>query len=832
MQVKIKPNINPLQVRFVIVAAAVIAVLVLVTNLFVKDPPAGDFGARIKAAQAADDDRELVAIYEQMLAGDRHKIDYHFHYVNAVGELPRQHDDENDMKGHPDPKVGEVKKKYLDWTKSADPAERDIAFYCLGLMASLDKQFDEALRNYEKVQNRSLKYLNNSSGYATLRRETGKPSTDPACEAKAASFFGREIELGGNLAGATHNLTALHLKHRRFAEVGKIAGDPRLREFVGGQARRLVSIDKGEWTAYARALLAAGIIDHFNLIAFVGALAGALAWYHYFRRIDIFEPEKHHYLLLTLLGGALCGPVAVGCYDAMDYFGYFMPGTWWGDFIYCVCGIGFVEELAKLIPFLLVIGLTRECNESIDYIIYASMAALGFATAENIMYIDNYGSHIVLARSTISATLHMFDVSIVAYGIILARYRKWGGYRRNIVLFFMLAALAHGVFDYPLISEALPLEAKMVVLPIVVLFFAWFGLMISNALGQSCFYDEKRGAELSRLGVHLAYGLLGVACIEFVLLSIQSGPVLAQRAGARGMIVFIPALYFLCVGLARIKTGKGHWRGLDGICELPAENRGERAILSREPTAEARAESIDPATEGAILTRKTFYRTAWPLIVMLVVVFMFPIVMIGCHFLDGVDRYLKCIAVYSIIFLGTLGVVATVSERRVKTSIARGVAEKVVARRPNRIVQPGDTNALFVELVPRKNWGGGLECARDVGFLAISPENELLFEGGRERWIIPAESIASISVAPNRPVRNPKRVYCVLKCRFAGGDRELPLRIRINDGIFDNLQKREPEDHLANHLVGAMLELFPGDAALFGTAKTVMTAMKQEFYGE
>ncbi|MEN6626719.1 MAG: PrsW family intramembrane metalloprotease [Candidatus Sumerlaeia bacterium] len=832
MQVKNKPNINPLQVRFVIVAAAVIAALVLVTNLFVKDPPAGDFDARIKAAQAADDDRELVAIYEQMLAGDRHKIDYHFHYVNAVGELPRQHDDENDMKGHPDPKVDEVKKKYLDWTKSADPAERDIAFYCLGLMASLDKQFDEALRNYEKVRNRSLKYLNNSSGYATLRRETGKPSTDPACEAKAASFFGREIEQGGNLAGATHNLTELHLKHRRFAEVGKIAGDPRLREFVGGQARRLVSIDNGEWAAYARALLCAGIIDHFNLIAFVGALAGALAWYHYFRRIDIFEPEKHRYLLLTLFGGALCGPVAVGCYDAMDYFGYFMPGTWWGDFIYCVCGIGFVEELAKLIPFLLVISLTRECNESIDYIIYASMAALGFATAENVMYIDNYGSHIVLARSTISATLHMFDVSIVAYGIILARYRKWGGYWRNIVLFFMLAALAHGVFDYPLVSEALPVEARMVVLPIVVLFFAWFGLMISNALGQSCFYDEKRGAELSRLGVHLAYGLLGVACIEFVLLSIQSGPVLAQRAGARGMIVFVPALYFLCVGLARIKTGKGHWRGLDGICELPAENGGERVILSREPTAEARAEQLDPTADGTVLNRKTFYKMAWPMIVMFVVLFLFPVAMACGYACDSVDRLMACLGIYFCVFFIAMTVVAKVSERMIKMSVARRVAEKVIAGRPGRIVHPGDPDALFVEFVSRENWLKGGERAVDVGFLAISPESELLFEGGRERWIIPAESIASISIAPNRPVRNPKRVYCVLKCRFAGGDRELPLRIRINDGIFDNPQKREPEDHLANHLVGAMLELFPGDAGLFGTAKKVMGAMKQEFYGE
>ena len=50
-----------------------------------------------------------------------------------------------------------------------------------------------------------------------------------------------------------------------------------------------------------------------------------------------------------------------------------------GLITYAILGIGLIEELAKMIPFVLVIIHLKSFNEPIDGLIYASFIALGFA---------------------------------------------------------------------------------------------------------------------------------------------------------------------------------------------------------------------------------------------------------------------------------------------------------------------------------------------------------------------------------------------------------------------------------------------------------------------
>ena len=53
-----------------------------------------------------------------------------------------------------------------------------------------------------------------------------------------------------------------------------------------------------------------------------------------------------------------------------------------GFFAYAVLVIGVIEELAKMIPFLLFVINFKEFDEPIDGIIYGSFIALGFAAVE------------------------------------------------------------------------------------------------------------------------------------------------------------------------------------------------------------------------------------------------------------------------------------------------------------------------------------------------------------------------------------------------------------------------------------------------------------------
>jgi len=66
--------------------------------------------------------------------------------------------------------------------------------------------------------------------------------------------------------------------------------------------------------------------------------------------------------------------------------------------------------------------------------------------------------------------------------------------------------------------------------------------------------------------------------------------------------------------------------------------------------------------------------------------------------------------------------------------------------RANPAVDLHNPELAFVDIVPRINWGKQmLENATDIGFLEMSESKRaLLFEGDRERYFIPVESILEV----------------------------------------------------------------------------------------
>jgi hypothetical protein len=78
----------------------------------------------------------------------------------------------------------------------------------------------------------------------------------------------------------------------------------------------------------------------------------------------------------------------------------------------------------------------------------------------------------------------------------------------------------------------------------------------------------------------------------------------------------------------------------------------------------------------------------------------------------------------------------------------RQLAATTISRRIAPFVDPRDSESAFVEIVPRAHWGTVmLDTATEVEFLYVDVENrELLFEGNRERWRMPAQAITSCEV--------------------------------------------------------------------------------------
>lgn len=181
-------------------------------------------------------------------------------------------------------------------------------------------------------------------------------------------------------------------------------------------------------------------------------------WLAYLRRLDIFEPEKWNFPPITFMLSCICaGPLCRLIYRSMELSGldFFSYDSWVGQFLYCVFIIGGTEELCKALPVLFILVLfKRAINEPYDYILYGSVAALGFAFIENISYIFFSRFASVGARALYAAVAHMAFSSIFCYGLMLWRFQltRMKGFV-ILPLSFFLAMAAHGFYDFWLMSE-------------------------------------------------------------------------------------------------------------------------------------------------------------------------------------------------------------------------------------------------------------------------------------------------------------------------------------------------------------------------------------------
>ena len=129
------------------------------------------------------------------------------------------------------------------------------------------------------------------------------------------------------------------------------------------------------------------------LVHLLPVILPVLFWagYHYHKDRHLPEPVSH--LALAFLLGVGSFYLGMYMYRALDfvnlrYDAYLLAETSLpGLFAYAILVIGVIEELAKMIPFLLVVIHFKEFDEPIDGIIYGSFIALGFAAVENIQYL-------------------------------------------------------------------------------------------------------------------------------------------------------------------------------------------------------------------------------------------------------------------------------------------------------------------------------------------------------------------------------------------------------------------------------------------------------------
>lgn len=206
-----------------------------------------------------------------------------------------------------------------------------------------------------------------------------------------------------------------------------------------------------------------------NLIALIAlAFAPALYLGIVIYGKDKYDREPKFVLLLAFVLGALSIiPAIIGellLAKPLDHeeFGIFNVA------ISAFIGVGLVEELCKFAVLRLHAYRLKVFNEPFDGIIYATFVGLGFATAENVMYVLQGGWSVGVLRMFTAVPGHYAFAVIMGYYVGKAKFEPEKRLLRLTQGVFY-ATLLHGLYDFFALQKDYP---ALVLLVLGVLFMA------------------------------------------------------------------------------------------------------------------------------------------------------------------------------------------------------------------------------------------------------------------------------------------------------------------------------------------------------------------------
>jgi len=293
---------------------------------------------------------------------------------------------------------------------------------------------------------------------------------------------------------------------------------------------------------------------HFNTIIGIStALAISSIWAVYLRKLDIFDPERWSNILVVFVLGCVTPWLVFPISNFINYqLGFDLNGDQWNDFIYCVVGIGMVEEFVKLLPLLVIIRYKHVVREPYDFILYAAISALGFAFIENSMYIMRSDFFAINARALFATVAHMTFSSVVGYSVMISVYKKhWTGWR-FLVGGFLIAALMHGFYDFWLINVIAKQYDGLTLIFFLLTTHFWFS-MKNRTINASRFFNPHRKLINDKLRYFLIFWLSALLIASALIIGIAHGKTTANGFLRGQLYGYGFLIYYLSLSFSRFR---------------------------------------------------------------------------------------------------------------------------------------------------------------------------------------------------------------------------------------------------------------------------------------
>jgi RsiW-degrading membrane proteinase PrsW (M82 family) len=190
---------------------------------------------------------------------------------------------------------------------------------------------------------------------------------------------------------------------------------------------------------------------------------------------DKYERERLIPLAVCFLLGAIVTIPARWLEAQAFVYGWHESSHFWLTVSVAFLVVALNEELFKLAAFFAYPFRQRFFNEPFDGIVYSMLIGMGFATVENIIYVNQYGLSETWGRAFTAVPSHGVYAITLGYFAGIAKFlqdtqKRWLTLGKG----FLLAVLLHGAYDLFLIQE----ESEWLMLLSIVLlygsiFFAW-----------------------------------------------------------------------------------------------------------------------------------------------------------------------------------------------------------------------------------------------------------------------------------------------------------------------------------------------------------------------
>lgn len=222
-------------------------------------------------------------------------------------------------------------------------------------------------------------------------------------------------------------------------------------------------------------------INYLFVYSLLGGILPALLWLWFWIQEDKLHPEPRSRIMLAFLGGMIAVPIVYPLEKlVIGHFG----ATTSTYFLWAV-----IEECAKLVAAWLICLKSRDYDEPIDALEYLITVALGFAAAENVLFILNplldgnvFSGFMTGNMRFIGASLlHVVCSAVLGYCIGREFYKSRTAKNIWRVVGLALAVGLHAVFNTFIIYEN---GSKT---------FLVFGCVWAAALGVLLLFEKIKG---------------------------------------------------------------------------------------------------------------------------------------------------------------------------------------------------------------------------------------------------------------------------------------------------------------------------------------------------